>query len=143
MKKISYFIFLITLSVIFSMSVFASEIIVITGNEVRFRTEPNTSSSSGTITYLYKGNELTLLDKNAGSGNGCTSAWYKVQYGSSVGYVCSQFAKIEVVEEINPDDYKEYSEYLKKLGFPDSYITKLVELHAKYPEWQFKVMNII
>ena len=142
MKKISYFIFLITLSVIFSMSVFASEIIVITGNEVRFRTEPNTSSSSGTITYLYKGNELTLLDKNAGSGNGCTSAWYKVQYGSSVGYVCSQFAKIEVVEEINPDDYKEYSEYLKKLGFPDSYITKLVELHAKYPEWQFKVMNI-
>ena len=123
------------------MSAFASEKIVITGNEVRFRNKPTTSGSS-IITNFDKGDELILIDKNGGSGNGCDSAWYKGQYGSDVGYVCSQFAKIEVVEDINPDDYKEYSDYLKKLGFPDSYISKIVELHAKHPKWQFKLMNI-
>ena len=133
MKKISYFVFLFITFFFSSICVFASEIVVITGNEVRFRTEPHTGSNSGTITYLYSGMELTLLDKNAGSGNGCASSWYKVSYGSNIGYVCSQFAKIEVIEEINPDDYKEYGDYLKKLGFPDSYIPKLLELHAKYP----------
>lgn len=142
MKKIFSFIFMITLLLSFSMRVSASEKVIITGNEVRLRTQPNTSSSSGTITFLYSGNELILMDKNVGSGNGCTKTWYKVQYGSNVGYVCSQFAKIETVKEINPNDYKEYSEYLKKVGFPDSYIPKLIELHSKYPEWQFKVMNV-
>lgn len=142
MKKMSYFVSIIVMMIVFSMSVSASQIIVITGNEVRFRTEPNTGSNSGTITYLYKGNELTLIDDNAGSGNGCNGTWYKGRYGSSEGYVCGKYAEIKTVEEINPEDYKEYSEYLKEIGFPDSYIPKLVELHVKYPEWQFKVMNV-
>ena len=142
MKKMSYFVFLLVLLFISSISAYASEIVIITGNEVRFRTQPNTGSSSGTITYLYSGTELTLLDKNAGSGNGCNGPWYKVSQGSNEGYVCSQFAKIEVIKEINPEDYKEYSEYLKQVGFPDNYINKLVELHAKYPEWRFKILNV-
>ena len=143
MKKISYLIFLTAMLFVFSMSAYASEVIVITGNDVRFRSEPTTSSNH--IDSFDEGTELTLLDKNAGTGNGCSGTWYKGQYGSSVGYVCSKFAKIqEVVEEevINPEDYKEYSEYLTKLGFPDNYISKLVELHAKHPEWQFKIMNV-
>ena len=142
MKKMSYFVFLITMLFVFSMSVNALEVVVITGYDVRFRTMPTTGSDSKIITSFNSGTELTLLDKNIASGNGCSKSWYKVQYGSTVGYVCSQFAKIETVEVVNPDDYKEYSEYLSKLGFPDSYIPKLVELHAKYPEWQFKIMNV-
>jgi len=142
MKKMSYFLIMITIMFVFSMSASAASLIVITGNEVRFRTEPNTGSNSGTITYLYKGNELTLLDENAGSENGCDGTWYKGKYGSTEGYVCGKYAEIKVVEEINPEDYAEYSEYLKTLGFPDTYIPKLVELHVKHPEWQFKVMNI-
>lgn len=140
MRKISYFVFLLLLMFIFSVSAFASQVVVITANQVRLRTAPNTSSSS-VLSLLYSGDELTYLDASS-SGNGCSKAWYKVQYGSSVGYVCSDFAKIETVEVINPDDYKEYSEYLLKLGFPDSYISKLVELHAKYPNWQFEVMDV-
>lgn len=142
MKKMSYFVFMITMLFVFSMSLSAAEIVVIIGNDVRFRTLPSIGSESKVITSLNSGAELTLLDKNVASGNGCSKSWYKVQYGNNLGYVCSQFAKIEVVEVVNPDDYKEYSEYLKKLGFPDSYIPKLVELHAKYPEWQFKIMNV-
>ena len=142
MKKINHIIFTILMFFVFSMSIYASEIVIITGDSVRLRTQPNTSPSSSMITFLYKNDQAVLLDKNIASGNGCASNWYKVRYGSNEGYVCSEFAKIEVIEVINPNDYKEYSEYLKKVGFPDTYIPKLVELHAKHPKWQFKIMNV-
>lgn len=141
MKKISYFILVLFVMFIFSINAFANQKVVITGNELRLRTEPNTSSSSGTIKFLYAGEELVYIGSE-NSGNGCTNAWYKVQYGSNVGYVCSDYAKLETVEVIKPEDYTEYSEYLTKLGFPDNYIPKLLELHVKYPNWQFKVMNV-
>lgn len=141
MKKISYFVFTITMLIVFSMSVFAKEVIVVTGDDVRFRSKPTISGSS-IITNLNNGMELTLLDKNGGTGNGCNGAWYKGQYGNDVGYICSQFAKIIEIKEINPEDYKEYSDYLKELGFPDTYIKKILELHAKHPNWQFKIMNV-
>ena len=141
MKKLSYFGFLLTILFVFSMYVSASEVVVVTGNQVRLRTQPYTGGDSGTIVFLYSGDELTYLETGK-SGSGCGNPWYKVQYGSDIGYVCGDYAKIEKIEEINPEDYTEYSEYLKELGFPDSYIPKLVELHVKYPEWQFKVMNV-
>ena len=141
MKKIFYFILGLFVMFIFSINAFANQKVVITGNELRLRTEPNTSSSSGTIKFLYAGEELVYIGSE-NSGNGCTNAWYKVQYGSNVGYVCSDYAKLETVEVIKPEDYTEYSEYLVKLGFTDSYIPKLLELHVKYPNWQFKVMNV-
>ena len=141
MKKIFNLVLFVFLFLSFSISVNALEKVVITGNDVRFRSLPSTSSGS-IITSFNAGVELTLLDKNISSGNGCTLPWYKVQYGSNVGYVCSQFAKIEEVIVINPDDYKDYSEYLSKLGFPDSYIPKLIELHSKYPNWKFDIMNV-
>ena len=31
-----------------------------------------------------------------------------------------------------------YAEQLKSLGFPDSYIPALVQLHSQYPKWEFK-----
>lgn len=142
MKKMSSFVVLFISIFLFIMTPFASELVIITGNEVRLRTKPTTSSDSSTITYLYSGDELTLLDKSAGTGNGCSDPWYKVQYGNNAGYVCSSYATIKVIEETKPEDYEEYSDYLIKLGFPDSYIDKLVLLHQKYPNWQFKVMNV-
>ena len=142
MKTILKFIFVIMIFLSFSVRISALEKIVITGYDVRFRTSPTTGNGSSIITSLNPGTELSLLDKNAGTGNGCSSVWYKAQYGSSIGYVCSQFVKLEEVEIINPEDYKEYSEYLTKLGFPDSYIPKLIELHNKYPNWQFEIMNV-
>ena len=142
MKGIKHIIFTILMFFVFSMSIYASEVVVITGDGVRFRTQPNTGNGSGTITFLNRNDQATLLDKNIASGNGCNQNWYKVRYGSNEGYVCSEFANIQVIEVINPNDYKEYSDYLKKVGFPDTYIPKLVELHAKHPNWQFKIMNV-
>ena len=141
MKRVLYLLFIMIISFVFIMPTYAREIIVITGNDVRFRSE-STTSSNNIIDYFDIGVELILLDKNGGSGNGCGGTWYKGQFGSNVGYVCSQFAKIEEYVEINPEDYAEYSDYLKGVGFPEDYITKLVELHVKHPNWQFKAMNV-
>ena len=140
MKKIFSLILTITLILIFSIRAYASEIAIITGYDVRFRTAATTNSNI--ITNFNPGVELALLDKNAGTGNGCDSKWYKVQYGSTVGYICGDFAKVEEVKEIKPEDYPEYSEYLKELGFPDTYINKLLTLHAKHPEWKFEPMPV-
>lgn len=143
MKKLSYFLFAIIIVFLFTMQSLASEKIIITAYEVRFRSEPTTNSDI--IQNFDPGIELTLLDKNAGTGSGCQSSWYKAQYNSTIGYICSEFAEIkEVIEEekINPEDYKEYSDYLKELGFPDEYINKLVELHVKHPAWQYKILNV-
>ena len=71
----SYFITMITMLFVFSMSAAAKEIIVINDYEVRFRTEATTQS--GIIANLNKNEELTLLDKNGPAGNGCNGPWYK------------------------------------------------------------------
>jgi len=141
MKKLSYFVLLLVSFIVFSLNVSAKSIVVINGYDVRFRSSATTNSTI--IASFDKGEELDLLSNNSGSGNGCPSVWYKAQYGSSIGYVCSSYATIKEIKEevINPDDYKEYSEYLKKLGFPDSYIPYLLTLHQKHPNWQFKVFN--
>ena len=140
MKRLSYCIFFIFSFVMFSLDVFAGKIVIITDNEVRFRTAPSTNS--GIITQFNYGTELGLISENAGSGNGCNSAWYKVSYNNQEGYICSEFAKIEEVQEVSMDDYTEYSEYLKALGFPDTYIPYLVKLHASHPDWDFRIYNI-
>jgi beta-N-acetylglucosaminidase len=128
---------------IFSLQAYASEIIVVNEYEVRFRKEATTQSAI--IDCFNPGVELTLLDKNGGTGNGCNSVWYKGQYGSQVGYICSEFVTIETKEEeptINPEDFEDYSEYLKELGFPETYINQLINLHAKHPTWEFQILNV-
>ena len=143
MKKVTYFLFLTVMFFVLSVSVSASEVMVITGYDVRFREGPTTNSRK--ITSFNPGVELMVLDKNAGTGNGCNASWYKGQYDSDIGYVCSEFVELREVpeeEKINPEDYKEYSDYLKEVGFPDTYISKLVELHAKHPTWQFEILNV-
>ena len=120
---------------------YAKEMIIVTDNGVRFRSEPNTSNNDNIYLKLNTGDELILLDKEIEPGNGCDANWYKAQYGSYEGYICSKYAKIETIIEINPEDYEEYSEYLLSLGFPEDYIPKLVELHVKHPNWKFRVMD--
>ncbi len=142
MKKIAYFVILILSFCLFSQDISASKVVVITGYDVRFRDKPTTSGSNIIASYSV-GKELTLINDNAGSGNGCNSKWYQASNGSVVGYVCSEFATIkEVTEEvIDPANYPEYSDYLTELGFPNSYLPALIKLHNAHPNWQFKVFK--
>ena len=51
----------------------------------------NAPSTGGTrITSFYNNTELTILDTNAGHGNGCNN-WYKVTYGNYTGYSCGDY----------------------------------------------------
>ncbi len=143
MKKMSYFVIAIISCLFLTFNVSAdSKIVVITGDSVRFRSSA-TIYANNIIREFNYGAELEFIDDTTQSGNGCDNKWYKAKYGSSVGYVCSEFAIIKTVKEetINPDDYKDYTAYLKELGFPDSYIPSLISLHNSHPNWQFKVFN--
>ena len=143
MKKMSYFILFIISFMLFSLNASAREIAVIDGTDVRFRSSMDTSTTSNIIGAYNYGVEMDLLDASAGKNNAC-SKWYKVSYNGNIGYICGEFAIIKEVPEdvINPDDYKEYSEYLVELGFPNSYITYLVKLHNSHPDWQFKPYKV-
>ncbi len=138
MKKMSYLVVFLISFMFFSMHTFALSKVIITGDDVRFRSSMNTSSSSNILATFDRDAVLVLIDDNAGTGNGCSGTWIKASYGTSAGYVCGLYARIE---EINEEDYTEYSEYLLELGFPESYIPYLVTLHQKYPNWEFAVMD--
>lgn len=140
MKKISYFVIFIFSFLILSTDIYASSMIEIDGYEVRFRSSNSTSSEI--ISVLNKGDELIYIDKTSKSGNGCSDIWYKGQYGNNIGYVCSEFAYLKEVKEIDISDYQEYSDYLSDLGFPDSYITYLTKLHIEYPNWKFNPQKL-
>ncbi len=139
MKKISYIVISLISFLSFLSYPSASKVVVIDGYDVRFRSSPSTSSSI--IASYDKGYELSLIKENGGTGNGCNKAWYQASNGSQTGYVCSEFAYIKEVTEQEITTNTEYSEYLKGLGFPDTYIPYLTTLHNNHPNWQFKVFN--
>lgn len=140
-RKMSYFVVMMLVFFGLMAHTYASEILIVTENGVRFRSEANTSTDDNIITNFNKGAELALIEKTGETGNGCPVEWYKALYGSFEGYICSKYVRVETITEINPEDYETYEEYLTALGFPEDYIPKLVKLHEKYPSWNFRVMN--
>lgn len=140
MRKMSYLGLFIAFMFLNVGGVFASKVVNITGYDVRFRSAPTVDSNI--LRSFNPGVKLNLLDQAAGTSNGCGGAWYKASMDGQVGYVCSDYAVIEEVkDEEVPSDDKEYKEYLKKQGFPDTYLDYLVTLHKKHPNWQFKVFK--
>jgi len=94
-------------------------------------------SVDGRITnFLTCGNDLKILDDDAGSSSICEN-WYKVKYNNVEYYGCGDY--ISVKEEIKIENEEEYREYLKSIGFPNSYLDSLVSLHASHPNWEFRV----
>ena len=133
--------------VCFSLSVSAKQVVVINGYEVRFRTSIDTNITSNIITAFNPGVELNLINANAGATGAC-SKWYQASYNGQVGYVCGDFATIEErvddtgESDTNTPEYTDYTEYLRSLGFPDSYIPYLINLHNSHPDWQFKKYTV-
>ncbi len=85
--------------------------------------------------------------KTADGSNKCpTGIWYYVDSGSISGYVCSQYiiitddGNISSSEMANMTD-KQFENYLKNQGFPNSYWSKLKSLHKAHPNWVFKAVN--
>lgn len=77
--------------------------------------------------------------------------WYKIQRSSDTGYICGYYVnttKLSTTAEnyyksnSNGDTKANYTAKLKEDGFPDSYINYLLELHARYPKWNFVAEKI-
>ena len=243
MKKLSKIMFIYIAFFIFTNNVQALTGIVNVNDSLTLRNAPSTNGTR--ITSFYNNTELTILDTNAGSGNGC-SKWYKVSYGSYTGYSCGEYItlkqennnsyqgeddsynkaiynsapksdgtimcyedagslslrnsanggrtgvtvncgdNVNISETIdtpnttcpywykvstngnsgyvcgyfvnttklsstaqryynnhtNGDTIENYSEKLKNAGFPNSYYTYLLELHARHPNWNFQAEKI-
>lgn len=118
-------------------------------------------SSDGTIKCYENTGDLTLKKSIGGSSVAPVSCGTPVKINSvkeasgicpfyynvtdnkgNTGYVCSYYVDTTKLSDKALEYYKnnsleEYNNSLKKLGFPDSYLPYLDELHARHPNWTF------
>ena len=98
-----------------------------------------------TVANLECGDQVEILDTDVSTYNGCYS-YYKIRYGSTVGYVCGRYVTTTSLSKVAQEFYKnnsltDYNNSLKNAGFPDSYLPYLDELHARYPNWKFEALK--
>ena len=93
LKKFS--LYLLIAIVVFTSFIWNAQALTGTVNvndSLTLRDAPTTAG--GIITKFYNGTELTILDTNAGSGNGCSGNWFRVSYNNYTGYSCGDFITI-------------------------------------------------
>ncbi len=100
---------------------------------VNIRQQPTTSSS--VVSKLALGHELIITDEKDTSDG---YIWYYVKYTASgvqkQGWVRSDCIIIHSVDN-------DFEAYLVSQGFPETYKTKLRELHKLYPNWVFQAQH--
>lgn len=114
----------------------------ISTDKVNLRENPTTKNSN-ILGSLSTGNQITIVDSNKISGDGCSDGWYSISYNDLKGYVCSTYVTmaLEKDEYLRPwnTPYKaivggaiyisngyisrgQYNSYLKKYNVnPNSY----------------------
>lgn len=82
------------------------------------------------------GTRVEILDEQGNSSN----TWYRVRYTVEgveyVGWVETRYVTKDAIPDIETDE--EFEEYLRRIGFPETYIKPLAILHEKYPKWKFE-----
>ena len=111
-------------------------------SDLTFRSSPG----SGNLGYLKCGDVVEILDTDVSTNGGCYS-WYKIKKDNVTGYVCGKFVTTTSLSKkalafYQTNSLEEYKKSLKDKGFPDSYISYLAELHARYPKWKFEPLKI-
>lgn len=101
-KKIKQIIIFLIAFFTFSNNANALTGIINVNDNLSLRTSPNTSSTI--LTKFYNGTEVEILNKNAGSGNGCDDNWYQIKYGNYTGYSCGTFINIVSNDSNNTKD---------------------------------------
>ena len=64
----------------------------VSASTLRIRSGASTSYS--TLTYIYKGETITITDTNKITGAGCSDGWYKVFYNGVNGYACASYISL-------------------------------------------------
>lgn len=65
---------------------------------------------------------------------------YRITVDFKNGYSGTKYLYY-TIKSYNETQTQSYKQYLLEQGFPESYTAKLVALHEKYPDWQFKVYD--
>lgn len=106
LKKIKN-ILLIVMLLFFSIP----DVLALTGtvnvnDSLTLRDAPTTNGNK--LTSFYNGTELTILDTDAGNGNGCDSNWYKVEYNNYTGYSCGKYITLNTTEQTSDTEDNSY-----------------------------------
>lgn len=104
----------------------------VTASSLRVRSGAGTTYD--TLGYLSYGTVITINGTTKDSNN---TAWYRISYNSSVGYVSSEYVTVTSTSPVYKPD-SDFEAYMNSQNFPESYKSELRELHAKYPNWVFK-----
>lgn len=106
----------------------------VNANDVKLRNDAGTDRTV-ILASLNIGHKVEILDNTYVS----NSLWYRVRavVGSTtyIGWIYGPYVT-EQLPEIETDE--EYEAYLRRIGFPESYIHSLAVLHAQYPNWVFE-----
>lgn len=96
------------------------------------------------------GDEVNIEGTTETKGASCPY-WYKVNNGSYSGYLCGYFVNTTKLSstattyynnKTNGDTIDSYKKKLSNAGFPESYHSYLLEIHARYPKWNFVAEQI-
>ncbi len=113
---------------------------LLTGNEVNLRTGPGTNY--GSIASLSLGSVYPLVEEILfPSQKACSEGWYKIQYGNTVGYVCSSYISIMIEQDNHVTPSNNCEQEMASIGFPQSYWSGLCNLKANHPNWNFKAID--
>ena len=115
-----------------NITVFANG--VVNCNDVKLRDDAGTDRTN-ILTSLNVGHKVELLDTTTSGGG----KWYRVRaVKDNTTYIGWMYATYidEVLPDIEVDE--EYEAYLRRIGFPESYVHSLAVLHELYPNWVFE-----
>ena len=109
------------------------QLVIVTQPFVNIREEADVNSP---VLAIARQDQILVQTGSQRSGDGVL--WYQVQAvgeeDQAEGFISSNMSR-SVTLSARGDVY---ANYLRVLGFPDSYIPYLKELHAQYPNWLFK-----
>ena len=140
-KKFKALSFIVSFTLIiscFAQSFFASASDNRTGTVINVDSFLNVRANAGTtynsIGKLSNGDQVVITgEATASNGN----LWYQIEYNSGVGYVHSNYIKLNSQYVPNAD----FEKYLNDQGFPESYKDDIRALHAIYPNWEFTAVH--
>lgn len=106
----------------------------VTADLLNVRSGAGTSNSiKGTVGW---GETVEIIGEAKDSNGGL---WYKISFGSSTGYVASNYIDIITDTGTSSDSFEKY---MTAQGFPESYKPYLRQLHKQHPNWVFTAQKL-
>ena len=106
----------------------------VNSNNINLRDDAGTDRTT-ILTALNVGHKVEILDETNSDGG----KWYRIRTVKDgvtyIGWIFASYVN-EVLPDIEVDE--EYEDYLRRIGFPESYVHSLAVLHAMYPNWVFE-----